>query len=187
MAVQLADLKDWKDLSSIGGSQSPVLFSKEITEILPRLKETEVAERVVYFWLLHGFFRYPEQEIGTQTPDVQIDYKDLYNFISIGSWFKKEREPKKLEQEALLSIAREFSKVEKVKSIYVQKYREELQVHTPLSITQYDSDLMDTLLDIEYDIRKRYPEIVFEFFYSPAGISDKKDFIHPQAQCIYAR
>ena len=102
-------------------------------------------------------------------------------------WFKKEREPRELEQEALLAIAGEFSKVEKVKSIYVQKYREELQIQILLSITQYDSHLMDTLLDIEYDIRKRYPEIVFEFFYPPAGISDKKDFIHPEAQCIYAR
>jgi hypothetical protein len=90
-----------------------------------------------------------------------------------------------LEQESLLCIASEFSKVDEVQSIYVQKYREELQIQVLLSITCYDSDLMDTLLDIEYDIRKKYPEIVFEFFYPPAGVSDRKDFIHPQAQCIY--
>jgi len=132
-------------------------------------------------------FHYSEEEIETQVGEFPITYEEFYTLINIRPWFKKEREPRELEQEALLAIAGEFSKVEKVKSIYVQKYREELQIQILLSITQYDSDLMDTLLDIEYDIRKRYPEIVFEFFYPPAGISDKKDFIHPEAQCIYAR
>jgi len=100
---------------------------------------------------------------------------------------KREKELKELEQEAFLAIVSKFSQIEKVHSIYVQKYREELQIQILLSITQYDNDLMDGLLDIEYDIRKRYPEIVFEFFYPPAGISEKKDFIHPSAYCIYSK
>lgn len=84
-------------------------------------------------------------------------------------------------------IMRKFSKVEKVKSIYVQRYRKELQILILLSISHYDFALMDTLLDIEYDIRKRYPKIVFEFFYPPVGVLHEEDFIHPQAQCIYAK
>jgi hypothetical protein len=81
----------------------------------------------------------------------------------------------------------DFSKIEKVKSIYVQKYREELQIQILLAITNFDSSLMDVLLDKEYDIRKRYSGIIFEFFYPPAGISYKDDFIHPHAQCIYSK
>lgn len=100
---------------------------------------------------------------------------------------EKDKEPWEVEQEAFFAIAREFSQIEKVQSIYVQKYREEVQIQILLSVTQYDNELMDNLLDIEYDIRKRYTEIVFEFFYPPAGISDKKDFVHPQAYCIYSR
>lgn len=184
MTVQLIDL-DIKESPSVIGS-NPFLRSLSIEPegILLWLKKIEEGER--FYWLLrHIIFRYPEQEVETQTLAVQAGYEDFYNFIRIRSWFKKELEPKELEQEALLSITREFSRAEKVKSIYVQKYREELQVQILLSITQYDSDLMDTLLDIEYDIRKKYPEILFEFFYPPAGIQDKKDFIHPLAQCIY--
>ncbi|MEW6409669.1 MAG: hypothetical protein AB1488_06095 [Nitrospirota bacterium] len=189
MAVQLTDLDVKKKSSFIGSSQFQVLFSKETKEILPPLKWVEEGKQFDYFlyFLRREIFRYPEQEAWTQTLDVQIDYKDFYTFIGIKPWFKKELEPRELEQEALLSIVSKFSEVEKIKSIYVQRYREEIQIYILLSITQYDSDLMDILLDIEYDIRKRYPELVFEFFYPPAGISDKKDFIHPQAQCIYAR
>jgi len=207
MAVQLADLHVRKEPSF---GWFPALLSTETKEILPHLENAELGGQYIYFSLFRGLFHYPEQEMRTQTLEVQIDYKDLYNFISIASWFKKEweiREPGRgvfvstarvaqttasgrlrqteLEQEALLSIAREFSKVEKVKSIYVQRYREELQVQILLSINQYDGDLMDVLLDLEYGIRKRYPDMVFEFFYPPAGVSEKKDFIHPQAQCIY--
>lgn len=186
MAVQLADLDVKKKPSFIGSSQFQVLFSKETKEILPRLKEVEEGRQFIYF-LLWKVFCHPEQEALTETPDVRIDYKDLQAFISVKPWFKKELEPRELEQEALFNIVSNFSEVEKVKSIYIQRYREEVQIQILLSVTQYDSDLMDTLLDIEYDIRKKYPEIVFEFFYPPAGISDKKDFIHPQAQCMYAR
>ena len=101
----------------------------------------------------------------------------------------KEREPTSggLEKEVFLAITTKFSQIEKVQSIYIQKYREELQIFILLSISTYNYELMDFLLDIEYDIRKRYPEIVFEFFYPPAGISKKEDFIHPRAQCIYSR
>ncbi len=106
---------------------------------------------------------------------------DLYQFL------EKEADLQKLEQEALLSIRNKFSKIEKVKSIYVQKFREEIQIYILLSIEKYDGELMDRLLDIEYEIRKMYPEIVFEFFYPPVGVVDKKDFIHPSAQCIYTK
>lgn len=185
MPVRLSDL-DIGCKPPFRSSQFPALFTKKAKEILPRLKGIEEGRQFIYS-LLWEVFYYPEQEAATETLDVRIDDKNLYAFMRIKPWFKKELEPKELEQEVLFSIVRNFSKVEKVKSIYVQRYREEIQIYVLLFISQYDSDLMDILLDIEYSIRKKYPEIVFEFFYPPVGISDKKDFIHPQAQCIYAR
>jgi hypothetical protein len=93
----------------------------------------------------------------------------------------------KLEQLALYTISQNFKKIEKVKSIYVQRYREELQLFVLLLEDKYDFDLRDKLLDIEYEIRKMFPDIVFQFFYLPASISEKEDFIHPQAECIYMK
>ena len=98
-----------------------------------------------------------------------------------------EKDLKEIEQEAYLSIAAAFGEIEEVQSIYVQKYRDEIQIFVLLSINQYNFDLMDKLLDLEYNIRKKYSEIVFEFFYPPMGTSEKKDFIHPQAICIYSK
>jgi len=187
MDAQLAHFEAMDEPSLSGCTNFPALFQEEAKQILPLLENVAWDERFLYFWLLREVLGYSGKEAITKTLELQIDYKELYDFITTGLWFKKEREPGDLEQEALLSIAREFSKIEKVRSIYVQTYREELQVYILLTITQYDSELTDTLLDIEYDIRKRYQEIVFEFFYPPVGMSDKKDFIHPQAQCIYAR
>jgi hypothetical protein len=98
---------------------------------------------------------------------------------------RQREKSEKLKQQALFFIVEKFSKIKKVKSIYVQRYREELQIFVLLFGDKYDADLMDKLLDIEYEIRKMFPDIVFQFFYPPAGISEKKDFIHPQAECIY--
>jgi hypothetical protein len=98
---------------------------------------------------------------------------------------RQREKSEKLKQQALFLIVEKFSKIKKVKSIYVQRYREELQIFVLLFGDKYDADLMDKLLDIEYEIRKMFPDIVFQFFYPPAGISEKKDFIHPQAECIY--
>jgi len=103
------------------------------------------------------------------------------------SWhpLRQREKSEKLKQQALFLIVEKFSKIKKVKSIYVQRYRGELQIFVLLFGDKYDADLMDKLLDIEYEIRKMFPDIVFQFFYPPAGISEKKDFIHPQAECIY--
>ncbi len=179
MAVQLAGLDVMNEFSLTGG--------RTLTPV-PWLEEVKRAEQLIYFQSLRKISRYPEEEEKNQTPDIQGDYEEICSAIrELRKSFKVEMESKELEQESLLCIVSKFSKVEKVKSIYLQRYREELQIQILLSITQYESDLMDILLDIEYDIRKRYPEIVFEFFYPPVGMADKKDFIHPQAECIYAR
>lgn len=125
-------------------------------------------------------------EAITETPELE-NYYVQGSLVNIEELLGIEYESHELEERALLDIYINFSNIEKVKSIYVQKYREELQIYSLLSITQHDRKLMQSLFDMEYDIRKKYSEIIFQFFYPPAGISEKEDFIHPQARCIFAR
>lgn len=150
--------------------------------------EREFFEKIYPKILFKDFFGYIEAgEIKTWVGEVFVNYNLLSTWVYMKSLFEIERKLVELEQEALLIISREFSKIDRVDFIYLQKYRDEMQIQILLSIQQYDNKLMDELLDIEYSIRKKYKDLVFEFFYSPADISKKEDFIHPKAQCIYAR
>jgi len=116
------------------------------------------------------------------------DFLEYYCVLpTFESLFKAVRETQELEEEIFARIVLDFGKIEKVKSVYVQKYLDELQIYIPLTIEYYDSDLMKTLLYKEYNIRKKHADIVFEFFYPPVGTSDKGAFIHPLASCIYSR
>jgi hypothetical protein len=134
----------------------------------------------------HDIFHYERSETTTQTMEERESEQFIYSWLlTIKPLFEQEQKPEELKQQALSLIVRKFSKIKKVKSIYVQRYRGELQIFVLLLGNRYDADLMDHLLDIEYEIRKMFPDIVFQFFYPPAGISEKKDFIHPQAECIY--
>jgi hypothetical protein len=122
----------------------------------------------------------------TRTKEIRSYYDNLEAILSLMSYIM-ELEKEDLEQAALLRIAANYAKIRKVKSIYAQKFREEIQVYILITSDRYDGSLMDQLLDIEYEIRKIYSSLIFEFFYPPVFISDKTDFIHPQAQCIFAR
>jgi hypothetical protein len=173
------------------GSNTFLLSSEDIKKISKYQKQVEGSEKTVFLYhlssILNDYLQHT-RKIETQSIEISAYFQAFYSAKNIiNSMFKIEKEPKDLEQDALLSIVNEFSRIKKVHSIYVQKYREELQILILLSIDQYDYALMDSLLDIEYNIRERYPEIVFEFFYPPVGISDKKDFIHPRAYCIFSR
>ncbi len=100
---------------------------------------------------------------------------------------EEEQEREHIEESALFCIADKYSKYEKVKSIYVQKYRAEIQFHVLLGITEYDDDLMEDLLDTEYDIRKEFDYLSFTFLYPPVAFVDRKDIVHPEARCIFSR
>jgi len=211
MAITLSYGDIIKETTSVKGS--PLLFLP-LRELAQLLKAKRSTPDILYYWesetrtetieekeilqlicsLLPKIFRYPREEEKTYPLEIPTGFYIPSTIIPV---VEKEKSSQELEQEALFFISEKFSKIEKVKSIYVQRYREELQIQVLLSTNQYEDDLMDTLLDIEYDIRKMFPEIVFEFFYPPAGlpaeasaqvgISEKKDFIHPQAECIYMR
>jgi len=194
MAVRVIDLNVEREPVFVTG-QPMITWLYKGTGALHKFRDAEDIDqfafsRTILLRLLAGIpYAFSlEEGVETQVSKIKSDYREFYGLGNIiRPWVEEEKEPWELEQEAFLAIAREFSQIEKVQSIYVQKYREEVQIQILLSVTQYDNELMDTLLDIEYDIRKRYTEIVFEFFYPPAGISEKRDFIHPQAYCIYSR
>jgi len=194
MAVRVIDLNVEREPVFVTG-QPMITWLYKGTGALHKFRDAEDIDqfafsRTILLRLLAGIpYAFSlEEGVETQVSKIKSDYREFYGLGDIiRPWVEHEKEPWELEQEAFLAIAREFSQIEKVQSIYVQKYREEVQIQILLSVTQYDNELMDTLLDIEYDIRKRYTEIVFEFFYPPAGISEKRDFIHPQAYCIYSR
>jgi len=170
-------------------------ISSNITISLCEEQEIEQSNflGITYFSLYNEVFRFildlqrvlsfVEKKQSTSTLNIQKEY---YLF-PIESFLEYKQERQKLEQLALYIIYKKLSKIENVKSIYVQRYREELQLFVLLLEDKYDFDLRDKLLDIEYEIRKMFPDIVFQFFYLPASISEKEDFIHPQAECIYMK
>jgi hypothetical protein len=126
---------------------------------------------------------------GTQTPGAQLGELDFVYLI----WrFNETQQSENLkvkskEKKALfLEVRNIFSKIEQVEAIYIQGYREEIQIRVLLSINQYDDDLMNVLLDREYDLRKKYADTVFDFFYIPGEVN-RRTFIHPRATCIYTR
>jgi hypothetical protein len=74
-----------------------------------------------------------------------------------------------LNESMFLDIVKRFSEVERVKSIFVGDCGGEVRVFVMIMEDRWDPDLRDVLLDIEYDIRKGFPDVVFQFSYLPWG------------------
>ncbi|MBW2106362.1 MAG: hypothetical protein JRI26_10155 [Deltaproteobacteria bacterium] len=137
------------------------------------------------------------QTVVTSETGYQIwSPEDIFGYVRLKSELtmkareeekEEEQERQNVEESALFCIADKYSKYEKVKSIYVQKYRAEIQVHVLLGITEYDDDLMEDLLDTEYDIHKEFNYLSFTFLYPPVAFVDRKDIVHPEARCIFSR
>lgn len=146
-------------------------------------------------WVLHSLSSYRREELSTVDFETESHARIIYRYINVFLQLKEEfesvevdlRDRDQLEQQALATIGSEFSQFEEVKSIYVQRFRDQLQIRIPLSIESYDFDLMRSLLETEYEIREAYSEFVFDFSYPPVGNSDEHDCIHPMAQCIYIK
>lgn len=113
---------------------------------------------------------------------IEMDILRLIYYIKLSSEINMRLE---IEKMSLFDVVVSYSQIKEVRSIYFQKYLEEIQIYVLIKANRYDYDLMDKLIDIEYEIRKKYPDLIFEFFYPPADISKKEDFIHPLSQCIY--
>lgn len=87
-------------------------------------------------------------------------------------------------QEALKDIVYKFGGLSKVRTIYVQRFRQEIQVNVVLSLEKYDGKLMNSFFDLEYDIKSKHPNLILEFFYPP--VTENQDhFSPPYAEIIY--
>jgi len=122
---------------------------------------------------------------------IFIDQQSIIELTSIAICYQEGKQERidyeSLKKEALFCVAYDFGKMKKIKSIYYQEYENEIQVIILLNVEKYDDALMDSLLDIEYSIRKRYADLIFQFSYPLASFASKADFIHPKAICIWKR
>lgn len=91
------------------------------------------------------------------------------------------------EQRAQQLILAAFADLDEVTAIYVQRYREELQVTVLLGIGTYDDEVMGKVLDREYDVQKAIARPVASFSYVPKVYVNRRDIVHPGAKLIYER
>lgn len=148
-----------QDKIDISGPESHILFVEELVKKISKMNSIILAD------------------------PININPIKLLRYIQAIS---KKAVTKNDEIIVLQDIIVHFGEIEKVKSIYFQKYRDEIQLYILINSPHYDYELMDNLFEIEYKIRKKYPDIIFQFIYPPAEIT-KDDFVHPQAQCIYTK
>jgi len=89
-------------------------------------------------------------------------------------------------EKAMSVVEKAFVAVEKVLAVYMQRYRRELQFKVLLDTTKYDWDLMDELLDIEYELLKHQPAaFLFDFTYLPSAA--KETMVHPSAKLVFRK
>jgi hypothetical protein len=72
-----------------------------------------------------------------------------------------------MEERVFFDIVRKFSEIKEVESIFIRKYRREVNVFVVVIEDSYNFDLRDKLLDVEYELRKKFFDVVFQFFYLP--------------------
>lgn len=63
----------------------------------------------------------------------------------------------------------------------------ENQITVAIDTPAYDPDLMDKLLDEEYEVRQRAGERVLTFSYPPTGVVERREAVHPKARLLYLR
>jgi hypothetical protein len=101
--------------------------------------------------------------------------------------FETKRSFDELNETALHKISSAFWRFDRVTSVFVQKFRREVQVNVLLIVDQYDHDLMDQLLDAEYDLRNALSDLVCSFSYSPVGTEPNRASRHQSARTLFSR
>ncbi len=126
------------------------------------------------------------KELGSMSTDYSITPQEiaikLIQFVEL----YKILEPA-VEREVKWAIIEKFKNIEKVTAIYIQEYRRELQVIILLGIEEYDDELMDDLLDLEYDLHQEFHDPALSFSYIPRIYANRHDVVHPKALLIFER
>lgn len=86
-----------------------------------------------------------------------------------------------------LVIANRLKNINQVVAIYTQHYRAELQVVVFLNTEMYDNDLMYKMLDIEYELQKRFGEQLLAFSYIPRVSENRREVVSKSAKLIYEK
>jgi hypothetical protein len=134
----------------------------------------------------------PKQDINSAA--LPINYKDIisgsiksFGNSNIMNVMDVVQDAEKKEEELKSNIINAFKQIDEVESIYVQRYTYEWKIIILLNNKRYDDELMDRLLDIEYDLQNRDEDPLLDFSYIPKIYNNKWDILHPSSLLIYER
>ena len=88
-----------------------------------------------------------------------------------------------LERETATSYAR----IPQVRAIYAGPQESTHKTVILLSSLEYDDELMDRLLSLEYRLHKQFSELLLSFSYIPLFDRKKEDIIHPAFRLLFER
>jgi hypothetical protein len=97
------------------------------------------------------------------------------------------QDAEKKEEELKNNIVNAFKQIDEVEFIYLLRYTYEWKVIILLNNKRYDDELMDRLLDIEYDLQNRNEDPLLDFSYIPKIYNNKWDILHPSSLPIFER
>ena len=134
----------------------------------------------------------PKQDINSAA--LPTNYKDIVSEAIKSFWssdamngLAEIQDTENKEEELKNKIINAFKQINEVESIYVQKYTYEWKVIILLSNEKHDDELMDRLLDIEYDLQNRDEDPLLDFSYIPKIYNNKWDILHPSSLPIFER
>jgi len=141
-----------------------------------------------YFTNLQFKNIYDEQKLASKTKiDEIIDISWLTHYIN--SIFPKLEYTLGMEdiQVLELMVVKEFKEVGEVLTIYRDEYRDEIRFTISTSNETYDDELMNRLLEIEYNIRLIFHDSPIYFQYIPALYDSIEEILPGQTRLIYTR
>ncbi len=178
---------------TFGDELDVMQFSKQKLNVSDYLYlfSTDPTSKSIYWEILHKSTLGQLQpkwfkEVGSMSTDYSITPQEIavrsIQFVEL----YKILEPA-VEREVKWAIVEKFRNIEKVTAIYIQEYRRELQVIILLGIEEYDDELMDDLLDLEYDLHQEFHDPILSFSYIPRIYANRRDVVHPKALLIFER
>ncbi|MGQ9626292.1 MAG: hypothetical protein ACUVV0_05220 [Anaerolineae bacterium] len=134
----------------------------------PTLFTTDIS----YDWLKRIFSYYFSLYTEVETTQVAKRLTEIFDMASSLSAIVRANFADYLEGE----IRRKYQRTKQVEAIYIEHDLKVSQIIILLSSDQYDDDLMDRLLDIEYDVHKQFAAQMLSFSYIPL-LDRKQDSI----------
>ena len=128
-----------------------------------------------------------ESEIMITNKDIVSEYIKSFLSSNAMNGLAEIQDAENKEEELKNNIVNAFKQIDEVESIYVQRYTYEWKVIILLSNEKHDDELMDRLLDIEYDLQNRDEDPLLDFSYIPKIYNNKWNILHPSSLLIFER